>query len=151
MTDNDDRKNLIFIRDFIFGRIIGLFTYGDGTITFKYFRKATRSKDKRERKIFAETELEEKTVFLDAKYLNREIDTNVITALIHEASHLLYDESLDDEATSLFESKRAKDSWQENQISNFEKHFFNCLSDRQIETLKFLIEEARRNFKKRRP
>src|SRR3989338_2179406 len=96
-------KNLIFIRDFIFDRIVGLFTYGGGTITFKYFRKATRSKNKRDRKIFAESELEEKIVFLDAKYLNREIDFDVIAALVHEASHLLYDDSLYDEAASLFE------------------------------------------------
>lgn len=133
-------SNFLF-RDWFFERLTWVLMSGEWVIKIKDFKG---SKNKKERIFFGLTvphEDKEGGII----YLDKIKGTPRI--LIHELGHVVLGDMLDSEATEKNKTTRQIEKWIEEQVLEFERLFYECLSTRQINVLKVFIARAKIDFR----
>lgn len=127
-------------RDWFFDRLIWVIVSGEWLIKIKDFKN---SKNKTERYLFGlmdpYPDKEGGVIYLDKTRGTPRI-------LIHELGHVVLGDILDAESTQKNSTEKQINKWIEDEVVNFERMFYECLSVEQKKILKTFIAKARANF-----
>lgn len=126
------KNNLIFLRDWIFERIVNFLAREGENIIIK---KLKYSSDKNDRKCTGYVDYDNEKIYFDAERLTS-------TEIVHEFTHLIFGELLFDEAdqqgAGANYSKRW--NWDEDRTKEFTSFFLSSLTNRQVAVLQKFVD-----------
>lgn len=134
-------KNLYFLRDWLFSRLVWFLIDGTWKVEIKDFKG---SQKKSERCLLGLMDPDTNTIFLD-----KHGGTPAI--LVHELGHIIFQDILDEEVRGKpkkflknIKGRRKFEKWSELRVKEWERYFTRSLSRGQVRVLQFFIDEAKK-------